>query len=157
MGFSGKKDVFFRKIPWKISRALDFPNFFQIASQSVLLLKNNWNVQKMGFWENSWNCLGEIPANFQKRFFGKFSIEWVRTGNITWELSQRLNFGAYCEITWVFSEKNFILFKIALTGKVFVVWFSNILTVKIVKISQEFLTFFLSWKKERSFEKSLIF
>ena len=112
----------------------------------------------MGFRENSWNCLGEISAIFQKRFFGKDFIEWVSTGIITWEFSKSLNFGAYCKITWVFMGKNFIVFKIALTGKVFVVWFFNILTVKMLKNSQEFLTFFSFLEKQKGLlEKAWFF
>ena len=58
----------------------------------------------------------------------------------------------------MFLGKNFIVFKIALSGKFFVVWFFNILTLKMLKISQEFLTFLSFLEKPKGFsKKNLIF
>ena len=113
---------------------------------------------KNGFSGKQLELFGRKFSKFPKTIFSAKTLYNGSQLVLLLENSQKAwILGLTAKLHGCFWEKNSSFFQIALNGKVFVVWFSNILTVKMLKISQEFQTFFLSWKTEGSFEKSLIF
>ena len=96
----------------------------------------------------------KIPKTFFRQKFYGMGLNWYYYIKIL----QKLEFwGALQNYMGVFGKK-LHSFQNRFNGQGFAVWFFNSLTLKLLKISQEFLTFFFfPGKIEGPFEKSLIF
>ena len=158
MGISGKNDVSFEKFFESFQELLTCQTFSRLRLRVSYCVRMTETFKKFVFWENNWNCLEKISAIFQKRFFRQ---RFYRMG-LNWyyylRILKKLEFwGLLQNYMGVFGKK-FHSFQNRFNWQSFVVWFFNILTVKMLKISQEFLTFFsLSCKNRRVFWKSLNF